>query len=142
VLLMLVLSGGRLLATHITGAEITYQCINPISRTYQVTLTVYRDCINGQAPFDNSVQFFIFRGSNNSLYTTATVNLNSTAVEIIPVDWTACTGQPYNICVEYARYITNINLPNLVGGYNIGWARCCRNNVVTNILTRHQHHGL
>ncbi|MDX1909278.1 MAG: gliding motility-associated C-terminal domain-containing protein [Bacteroidia bacterium] len=135
VLLMLVLSGGRLLATHITGAEITYQCINPISRTYQVTLTVYRDCINGQAPFDNSVQFFIFRGSNNSLYTTATVNLNSTAVEIIPVDWTACTGQPYNICVEYARYITNINLPNLVGGYNIGWARCCRNNVVTNILT-------
>ena len=126
----------QLSATHITGAELTYQCINPNSWTYQVTVTVYRDCLNGQANFDNNVRIFIFRGSNNSLYTTRNIPLNSNEIEIIPVYWDACTGVPYNLCVEYVTYVTNIVLPPITGGYNIGWARCCRNNVVTNIFNQ------
>ncbi|MDX2247763.1 MAG: gliding motility-associated C-terminal domain-containing protein [Bacteroidia bacterium] len=121
-------------ATHITGAELTYTCVNPASRIYQVKLTVYRDCVNGQAAFDNNVRLFIFRGSNNTLYNTVNIPLVQTGIEVLPVDWDACTGAPYNLCVEYVNYTANVTLPALAGGYNIGWARCCRNNVVTNIF--------
>ncbi|MEZ4774228.1 MAG: gliding motility-associated C-terminal domain-containing protein [Bacteroidia bacterium] len=121
-------------ATHITGAELTYTCVNPAARVYQVKLTVYRDCVNGQAAFDNNVRLFIFRGSNNTLYNTVNIPLSQTGIEVLPVDWNACTGTPYNLCVEYVNYTANVTLPALAGGYNIGWARCCRNNVVTNIF--------
>ncbi|MEZ4827357.1 MAG: hypothetical protein R3C61_13920 [Bacteroidia bacterium] len=137
VLLFLILSVfvfGSARATHITGAELTYTCINPATRVYQVKLTVYRDCLNGQAAFDNNVRLFIFRGSNNTLFNTVNVPLISSGIQDLPVDWNACTGSPANICVEYVSYITNVTLPALAGGYNIGWARCCRNNVVTNIF--------
>ncbi|MEL6842115.1 MAG: hypothetical protein AAFP02_02785, partial [Bacteroidota bacterium] len=39
-----------------------------------------------------------------------------------------------NLCIEYATYEALITLPPTFGGYNIGWSRCCRNNVVTNIF--------
>lgn len=120
-------------ATHITGADLTYECINPATSTYRITLTLYRDCENGQAAFDPNITLFFFRGLTGSLYTTQTVALPNNGVEIIPAFWNACTGQPYTICVEYARYTTIINLPPQFGGYNIGWARCCRNNTITNI---------
>lgn len=120
-------------ATHITGADLTYTCINPVTNTYEITLTLYRDCQNGQAAFDPSITLFFFRGLTGSVYTTQSVALPANGIEIIPAYWDACTGQPYTICVEYARYVTTINLPPQFGGYNIGWARCCRNNIITNV---------
>ncbi|MFM8371673.1 MAG: hypothetical protein ACKOCO_04760, partial [Bacteroidota bacterium] len=42
---------GTLRATHIVGGEITYRCLG--GQTYQVMLTVYRDCYNGRPPFDD-----------------------------------------------------------------------------------------
>ncbi|TAE46306.1 MAG: hypothetical protein EAZ89_20315, partial [Bacteroidetes bacterium] len=133
--LFLLLAAIPLKGTHITGAEITYKCVNPATSSYEVTITVYRDCINGQAPFDANIRLFVFRGSNGTLFTTRQITLNTTAVELIPVYWNSCTGVPYNLCVEYAKYKTTINLPPLAGGYNLAWARCCRNNIVTNIFT-------
>jgi gliding motility-associated-like protein len=132
-LLMALAMPGRMSATHITGAEITYRCLNSSTNLYEVTVSVYRDCVNGQAPFDNNITLYIFRGANNSLFTTRNISLPNNGIEIIPAFWNSCTGQPYNLCVEYARYVTNVVLPPTPGGYNIGWARCCRNNIVTNI---------
>lgn len=121
-------------ATHITGAELTYECINPATQQYRVNVTVYRDCLNGQANFDNNIRLFIFRGSNGTLYNTNSIPLVSSGIQIIPVEWDACTGAPFNLCIEYTTYSTVITLPPLAGGYNLAWARCCRNNVVTNIV--------
>lgn len=120
-------------ATHITGAELTYTCINPATNTYRVEMTVYRDCLNGQAGFDGQITMYIFRGSNGTVYQTRNVNFNNNSVQIIPIFWNACTGAPQNQCVEYAVYSFVVNLPPAPGGYDIGWARCCRNNIVTNI---------
>jgi gliding motility-associated-like protein len=131
---LLLFFGYQLQATHISGADLVYECINPTAQTYKVTLTLYRDCATGQAPFDNSVRLYIFRGSNNSLYTTQTIAFNGSSVQLLPVYWDACTGAPYNLCVEYAVYETTITLPPAFQGYNIAWARCCRNNTVTNIF--------
>ncbi|MEM9983770.1 MAG: hypothetical protein AAF804_01625, partial [Bacteroidota bacterium] len=120
-------------ATHITGAEITYTCLNPNTNTYRVDLTMYRDCVNGQAGFDNQITVYIFRSNNGSVYQTRTVNFNGSSVQLVPVFWNVCTGAPQNQCVEYAVYSFTINLPQTPAGYDIGWARCCRNNIVTNI---------
>jgi len=94
---------------------------------------MYRDCLNGQAGFDNSITLFIYRSTNGSLYTTRNITAPFTTPEIIPAHWDACTGQPYNLCVEFGRYTADITLPPIAGGYDIAWARCCRNNTVTNI---------
>jgi len=41
-------------ATHIVGGEMYYDYLG--NNNYRVTLKVYRDCINGQAPFDGQPQ--------------------------------------------------------------------------------------
>nr|MBP6427608.1 hypothetical protein [Bacteroidia bacterium] len=38
-------------ATHIAGGEMNYRFLG--GTTYEVTLTVYRDCYNGIPDFDN-----------------------------------------------------------------------------------------
>ncbi|RMG65600.1 MAG: hypothetical protein D6722_15785, partial [Bacteroidetes bacterium] len=121
-------------ATHITGAEIVYTCLNSATQTYEVRVTVYRDCFNGQADFDNNIRLFIFRSINGSLFNTVNIPLNNSAIQNLPVDWSSCTGSPQNLCIEYVDYVTTVTLPPQVGGYDLGWARCCRNNVVDNIF--------
>ena len=133
-LILLIGSMPALYATHITGAEIVYTCLNPATQTYEVRITVYRDCFNGQADFDNNIRLFIFRSINGSLFNTVNIPLNQSAIQPVTVDWTACTGSPQNLCVEYVDYVTTVTLPPQVGGYDLGWARCCRNNVVDNIF--------
>ena len=50
-------------ASHIVGGEMNYKYLG--NGNYKITLTVYRDCINGRAPFDNpaSIGFFDDRGN-------------------------------------------------------------------------------
>ena len=38
-------------ATHIVGGEITYKCLG--HNNFEITLTVYRDCFNGNPKFDD-----------------------------------------------------------------------------------------
>ncbi len=120
-------------ATHIVGADFTYNCVNPATNTYDVCLTVYRDAINGVAAFDNQIDIFIFRSSDGSLFNTQTVNLPPGQADTLPVNATACTATTPNIRIEYKKYTFTITLPDIPGGYDLGWARCCRNNSITNI---------
>ncbi|MEO1382755.1 MAG: hypothetical protein AAFV78_05955, partial [Bacteroidota bacterium] len=82
-LLLFLLSGLRVQATHIVGAEIDYQCINPTFNTYNVNLTLYRDVINGVAGFDNQITVFIFR-SNGTLFATRLVTLPTGQPDTLP----------------------------------------------------------
>ncbi|MEO1805148.1 MAG: gliding motility-associated C-terminal domain-containing protein [Bacteroidota bacterium] len=131
-LLLFLLSGLRVQATHIVGAEIDYQCINPTFNTYNVNLTLYRDVINGVAGFDNQITVFIFR-SNGTLFATRLVTLPTGQPDTLPVQFNSCTGTPLALETEFKQYSFNITLPPISGGYDIAWARCCRNNTVTNI---------
>lgn len=40
------------ICSHIMGAEIRYRCLNGQAALYEVTLTMYRDCDEGQIGFD------------------------------------------------------------------------------------------
>lgn len=118
-------------ATHIAGAELTYECLG--NDQYRVRLKLYRDCLNGQAPFDNPLELFVFRSTTGQLEGTYAVNVPFNTPEILPENWDACVGTPYNICVEVGIYERIVTLPPIFGGYDFAWARCCRNNIITNL---------
>ena len=60
-LLLLLLAGlGQVKATHIVGAELTYECANIASNTYNVVLRMFRDCDDGEAEFDDPITLFAF----------------------------------------------------------------------------------
>ncbi len=127
------LSPLSLLATHIVGAELFYACTNSTTHTYELTLKMYRDCDNGQAAFDNPIVLFVFDGANDSLVQTINIPKPFLTPEIRPTNWDSCVGRPYDICVEEGVYRTTITLLPRPGGYNLGWARCCRNQAITNL---------
>jgi len=44
-----------------------------------------------------------------------------------------CVSTIPDVCVERYEYSTTVTLPDILGGYNIVWQRCCRNNTINNI---------
>lgn len=116
-------------ASHIVGGEIYYECQG--NDDYLVTLKVYRDCYNGQAPFDNPANIFIYNGSG-SLVNVLPVPFPGS--DTLPNDANnPCLIVPPNICVEEAIYTYNVNLPANSNGYTIIYQRCCRNITIVNI---------
>ncbi|MEM6264070.1 MAG: hypothetical protein AAGI38_16265, partial [Bacteroidota bacterium] len=120
-------------SSHIIGADLTYRVINPSLSQYEVTLTMYRDCANGNVGFDPTIYLFLFRGSTQEGIGFRQAQPNFTTPDTLPISWNNCTDIPYNICIEMGSYIDTVILPPIPGGYHIGWARCCRNAAVSNI---------
>lgn len=120
-------------ATHIVGAQLYYECLNASTNQYQLTLKFYRDCLNGQANFDDPITLFIFQGTSGALYQTVDIPVPFNTPQVQPTNWGPCVSVPPAVCVEEGIYQTTITLPPLAGGYNLGWARCCRNYAITNL---------
>lgn len=118
-------------ATHIAGAELTYECVG--NNVYHIVLKLYRDCFGGQAPFDDPVELFIFDGNSGATAYNISIPIPP-MTPVIPLDnIDACVATPPPICVEEGVYEMDVLLPPRLGGYNIAWARCCRNNIITNL---------
>lgn len=106
--------------------------------TYKVTLKLYRDCINGQAPFDGQgtaspALLHVFDAAGNLVQQ---VNMGVPVITNVPPSINnPCIQTPNGICVEEGKYEVNITLPPLAGGYNLVYQRCCRNNSILNIIT-------
>ena len=95
-------------ATHIVGGEIYYDYLG--GDNYKIYLKVYRDCINGIAPFDNPAVISIF-DANNILVTSLNVPISST-ITVQPSSNSPCAPiTAGNACVEEAIYTTTVNLP-------------------------------
>lgn len=130
--LLLLTTATRVEATHIAGAELTYECLG--QNQYRIKLTFFRDCLNGSvnAPFDDPLELFVFESAQSTLYNTWSINAPFSTPQV-PINWDACVATLPNFCVEEGIYETVITLPPVAGGYDIGWTRCCRNNVITNL---------
>ena len=119
----------KISATHIVGGEIYYDNLG--GNNYRITLKVYRDCFTGLAPYDNPATIFIFDAVGTFV---DSVEIPFPGSDTLPVTINnPCFSPPTNICVEAAIYQTVINLPNLPGGYNITYQRCCRNGTILNL---------
>lgn len=96
-------------------------------------MKVYRDCFNGQAPFDNPAFFTIFNASGG-IDTTLNVPLTSSITVPASNNSPCAPAASGSACVEEAIYEFTINLPPLLGGYYIVYQRCCRNGTILNLI--------
>ena len=117
-------------ATHIIGGEIYYDCLG--NNQYRITVKVFRDCFQGQAPFDNPLNLGIYNGNGNLVQNLLMDFPGSSFVP--PVITNPCFQAPTNVCVEVAVYQTIVTLPPNVNGFNLVYQRCCRNNSIVNIF--------
>jgi len=139
-ILLFVLTGQSLLANHIIGGQITYQCLGFVkndpttnARTYRITLKVYRDCAINNPGFDSQPGFVdatvtIHGGGSSQSFTLAKPD----TVGVKPVSG-SCLLAPPSICVQEATYTFDVNLDIIAQSYFVTYQRCCRNLTITNI---------
>ncbi len=119
-------------ATHIVGGEITYKCLG--NNQYEITLVVYRDCYTGVPWFDNPASIGIF-DANWNLQQELKLNWDPNSNDTLPIILTdPCLTVPPDVCAHGTTYKAVVNLPKIPGGYSLVYQRCCRNQLIKNII--------
>jgi gliding motility-associated-like protein len=120
-------------ASHIVGGEMTYNCLG--NNQYEILLTIFRDCENGNpgAYFDDPAVVGIFDALSG--------NYLDKELLFLPTDDTLdlslsnpCYTIPPNVCIHTTTYRKQITLPYRAGGYHLAYQRCCRNNIIANMV--------
>lgn len=116
-------------ASHIIGGELTYRCLG--NGEFEITLDVFRDCFYGEADFDNPAHIGIFNEDGLA----QTLNLAPMSIDTLPNDLgDPCITVPDDVCVDWARYRTTVQLMPSATGHLIVYQRCCRNSTISNIV--------
>jgi len=129
-------------ATHIVGGFISYSYVPGTASTYNIRLTVYRDC-NSQTPFDGlpnpdpnvptaTPHIFVYDDNGFLVYT---IDLQAPDVTTIgpPID-NPCLTNTSGVCVEQGVYEATYTMPSASQGYTLAYVRCCRNGSITNLF--------
>jgi len=132
ILLCFFVSWQKSYATHIVGGEVTYTCLG--NNTYEITLTVYRDCFNGQPNFDNPAIVGIYKSGSDTLFQKLLLPYDNTTNDTLPIILNnPCLVVPPGVCVHKATYRRTVTLPYRPEGYTVVYQRCCRNRLIRNI---------
>lgn len=120
-------------ATHIVGGEITYKCLG--NNEYEITLIVYRDCYTGIPPFDDPASIGVFDSNWNLVIDDLLVPLDPLSNDTLPIILSdPCLTVPPDVCAHGTTYKTVVTLPKIPGGYHLVYQRCCRNQLIRNII--------
>jgi len=123
-------------ATHIVGGELEMQYVaNRGAFPYEISLNLYFDALNGSpGALDNTVMVSIFSKANNQSMATLVLPLVNSQL----VDYTNPSCSISSLRTRLLRYSIGVNLPaqqfSDPAGYYLVWERCCRNNVINNIV--------
>ena len=129
---LLLLAFGSVRATHIVGGELNYRYIGV--NTYEISLTIYRDCDSLSIGYDSQVWVGIF-DKNNVAVDSLLMTFPDEGAQRIPMTSNAkCATITDSVCYEVAVYMDTIVLPPRIGGYQLSHQRCCWNLSVTNIV--------
>ncbi len=119
-------------ATHIVGGEITYKCLG--NNQYEITLTVFRDCYTGVPWFDSPASIGVFDAQWN-LVKELLIPWNPTSNDTLPIILNdPCLTVPPDVCAHGTEYKGIVELPQIPGGYSLVYQRCCRNQLIRNIV--------
>lgn len=120
-------------ATHIVGGEMTYTCLG--NNVYEIKLTIFRDCYNGEPWFDAPAAIGIFQNRTHTLVDSILIPLDSMLNDTLdPVLNNDCYVVPPNVCVHTTTYTKTVTLPFISGGYHLAYQRCCRNHTISNLI--------
>lgn len=119
-------------STHIVGGEMNYTCLG--NNEYEITLTIFRDCFYGNpnAWFDNPASIGVFNVNNELLQEIQIPLMNNDTLQ--PTLSGDCFVVPPDVCVHTTTYNTIVSLPPIIGGYQLAYQRCCRNQTIANII--------
>ncbi|MEZ4979477.1 MAG: gliding motility-associated C-terminal domain-containing protein [Chitinophagales bacterium] len=119
------------LASHLLGADINYECLGP--GQYRVTLQLYRDC-NGIVP--SSSQTLTYSSSTCGVSGSIQLSSLGSPVDITPLCpnvQSACGGNGSYGVQEWV-YQGILNLPPGCGNdWILGWSQCCRNGAINTL---------
>lgn len=117
-------------ATHMVGGEINYRCLG--NDRYEIMVTVFRDCDTGVPWFDDPASVGVFDTNDSLLYDLRLTLRNNDTLDLNLTD--PCLVAPPNVCIHTTTYIDTVTLPFQVGGYQVVYQRCCRNQDIVNIV--------
>ncbi|MCC6727320.1 MAG: T9SS type A sorting domain-containing protein [Saprospiraceae bacterium] len=120
-------------ATHIVGGALTYQPLG--NNDYAITLTIYRDCYNGEPYFDDPMSVGVFNDDPSPMlignYHLPLDYSQVDTVSILPANF-VCVF-PGDICIDKAVYTGVITLPSS-GKFTVAYQRCCRTQILSNLV--------
>lgn len=122
-------------ASHIAGADLTYQCVG--NGQYVITLTLYRDCEG--IPLGTS-EFINFSSLSGGCAPMAGVSLTAVGgpVEVsqlcpAALPNSSCSGGTLYPGMQAQTYISDTLTFPPCSDWVVSWSQCCRNNDVTNL---------
>lgn len=132
-ILLLLILPFTLKATHIVGGEFSLQYKE--GNTYTLRLNLYFDLVNGNAGArDPEATIHIYSKNGDNLMDEYTLPLIRTE----SVEYTNPECQTPSLQTELLIYELDIELTpdryNDLQGYYVVWERCCRNDIITNII--------
>jgi hypothetical protein len=121
-------------ATHIVGGE--FRLVHIQGYQYELRLVQYFDEVNGDPEAeDDFAQVYIYRKSDDVVV--RVVNVNQESSSFVPYTNPSCTDE--SILFRKITYSTQISLPPAdfsdPEGYYVVFERCCRNNIVSNLVS-------
>jgi gliding motility-associated-like protein len=116
-------------ATHLLGGIMTYRYLgrtgpNQDQARYEITITVYRDCLNGQADYDDPLRMGIYDDTRNIVSVEELSLLQRTKVN--PPNGGVNCNFSANVCIEQGIYRKQVVL-DASKGFHLWYQRCCRN---------------
>lgn len=125
--LLFIVAGSPLYATHIVGGVMNYRYVG--NDRYEISLYVYRDCINGVPPLDDPAYIRVWDGVSETVYGFSKPFDDT----LPPLQPDPCSRIETPVCVNWTRYLDTLVLPPNDLGYTIYYQRCCRNNTILNL---------
>lgn len=130
ILTIIVYQQSSLLATHIVGGEMNYECLG--NDQYRISLKIYRDCDTGVPWFDNPVVVGVFDAQTNSYIKSISFHLDPNSNDSISSHYPdSCTSPSF--CIHTTTYIDTTTLAFSNSGYILSYQRCCRSQDIVNI---------
>jgi hypothetical protein len=132
--LLLLGKAGSNYASHIIGADISYQCLG--NNRYEITFILYHDCLGGEKEAieaDYTSYWAIFSANTNAYITGGGTNYLSK--DILPTGFSNdCIINIPNTCMQRMVFKIPVTLPPSTAGYRFVYQRCCRNQSINNIF--------
>jgi hypothetical protein len=119
-------------ASHLVVGEMSYKFMG--NNTYLVTLTYYRDCINGNPSAlinDGPTCISVYKGNNLYLIDS---NIAEKSHEILPqLNPNSCLTSQVTSCIDKIVFEKLFTLPPSAEAYTIINQRCCMSQAINNI---------
>ncbi|MCB0793954.1 MAG: gliding motility-associated C-terminal domain-containing protein [Flavobacteriales bacterium] len=116
-------------ATHVSGGDISWECLG--GNTYLITLNLYRDCSGIAMSASEDIDLISDCGQSLSLTLNQTagsgVEISQLCPPVLPLSDCGNGGYPG---MEWYIYQNQITLNPPCDSWTISWSRCCRNTSV------------